>query len=92
MLTATHSVSRKHLMEIVLPILCNLKSVLESSRSPLLKDLMQYLGYVFRSYRKEVIESLANDPTTLQELEYDLKQWRKKYSIVQAEIVAADED
>ena len=79
-------------MEIVLPILCNLKSVLESSHSPLLKDLMQYLGYVFRSYKKEVVESLANDPTTLQELEYDLKQWKKKYQTVQAEVVAAADE
>ena len=80
-------ISRKHLMEIVLPIVCNLKTVLESSRSPLHRDLMQYLGYIFRSYKREATEYLANDPTTLQELQYDLKQYRKKkYSLLQSDI------
>lgn len=86
-------ISRKHLMEIVIPILCNLKTVLEGSHSPLLKNLMQYLGKIFRSYRSEVQEHLANDPTLLQELEYDTRQYEKKQkqrdrdSILQAEVV-----
>jgi condensin-2 complex subunit D3 len=70
-------ISRKHLMEIVIPILCNLKSVLESSHSPLLKNTMRYLGYIFRSYKSEVQEYLANQPTLLQELEYDTRQYEK---------------
>ena len=36
-------ISRKHLIESVIPILCKLKPILEKSRSPLLKDLMKYL-------------------------------------------------
>ncbi|KAL7522553.1 hypothetical protein ACHAWX_007249 [Stephanocyclus meneghinianus] len=82
-------ISRKHLMEIVIPILSNLKSVLEASRSQLLKDLMQYLGYIFRSFKQEVAEHLANDPILLQELEYDTRQFEKKQreSILNAEIV-----
>jgi len=89
-------ISRKHLMEIVIPILCNMKSVLEGSHSPLLKNLMKYLGYIFRSYKSEVQEHLANNPTLLQELEYDTRQYEKKQrqrdreSILQAEI-ATDE-
>ena len=71
-------ISRKHLMEIVIPILCNLKTVLEASKSPLLKNLMQYLGYIFRTFKAEVNEHLANNPTLLQELEYDCKRNRKK--------------
>jgi len=90
-------ISRKHLMEIVIPILCNLKTVLEGSRSPLLKHLMRYLGKIFRSYKSEVQEHLANDPILLQELGYDMRQYEKKQkqrdkdSILQAEVVA-DED
>eukprot|EP00578_Thalassiosira_sp_NH16_P031145 CAMPEP_0181081036 /NCGR_PEP_ID=MMETSP1071-20121207/2891_1 /TAXON_ID=35127 /ORGANISM="Thalassiosira sp., Strain NH16" /LENGTH=1196 /DNA_ID=CAMNT_0023162563 /DNA_START=1 /DNA_END=3591 /DNA_ORIENTATION=+ len=85
-------ISRKHLMEIVMPILCNLKSVLEESRSPLLKNLMKYLGYIFRSFKSEVQENLANNPTLLQELEYDTRQYekhqkqRERDSILQAEV------
>jgi condensin-2 complex subunit D3 len=68
------NVSRKHLIEILMPILCNLKSLLEKSRSPLLKDLMVYLLDVYHQYKNEVQECLANDPTTLQEIEYDARQ------------------
>lgn len=87
-------ISRKHLMEIVIPILCNLKTVLEGSHSPLLKNLMSYLGFIFRSYKSEVQEHLANNPTLLQELEYDYRQYEKRQkqierdSILQATIVA----
>ncbi len=68
-------ISRKHLIEIVLPILCNLKSKLQSSCSPLLKDLMTYLLDIFKAYKVEVKEFLANDPTLLQEIEYDARQY-----------------
>eukprot|EP00986_Skeletonema_menzelii_P002790 scaffold806_cov152-Skeletonema_menzelii.AAC.1 len=64
--TLLSKISRKHLMEIVIPILCNLKTVLEASKSPLLKNLMQYLGYIFRTFKAEVNECLANNPTLLQ--------------------------
>jgi condensin-2 complex subunit D3 len=70
-------ISRKHLVETILPILCNLKSILQASCSPLLKDLMQYLAEMFRAYKVEVKEFLANDPTLLQEVEYDAKKFRK---------------
>jgi condensin-2 complex subunit D3 len=62
------------MMEIVLPILCNLKAKLQASHSPLLKDLMGYLLEIFRNYKTEVKEFLANDPTLLQEIEYDARQ------------------
>jgi condensin-2 complex subunit D3 len=84
-------ISQKHLMEIVIPVLCNLKSILEGSHSALLKDLMKYLGYIFRSFKLEVMEHLANDPTLLQELEYDMRQFEKKEResiIVNTEVVA----
>lgn len=70
-------ISRKHLVEMVLPILCNLKTTLQESCSPLLKDLMQYLVVIFRAYKVEVKEYLANDPTLLQEVEYDARQFKR---------------
>ena len=81
-------------MEIVVPILCSLKVQLETNHSPLLKHLMKYLGYIFRTYKSEVQEHLANQPTLLQELEYDMKQYdraekkRERDSILQASIIA----
>lgn len=70
-------ISRKHLIEIVLPVICQLKVILQASCSPLLKELMRYLAEVFRAYNTEVKEFLANDPTLLQEVEYDAKQFTK---------------
>ncbi|KAL3924520.1 MAG: hypothetical protein SGILL_000999 [Bacillariaceae sp.] len=67
-------ISLKHMMEIVLPVLCQLKVKLQASNSPLLKDLMTYLLEIFRNYKTEVKEFLANDPTLLQEIEYDARQ------------------
>jgi len=71
------SLSRRHMIEIILPILCNLKSILQDSCSPLLKDLMQYMTEIFRSYKQEAKELLASDPTLLMELEYDSRQFSK---------------
>lgn len=70
-------ISRKHLIEKILPILCNLKSILQKSHSSLLKNLMSFLVDVFRQYKDEVKEYLANDPTLLQEIEYDARQFQK---------------
>jgi len=71
-------ISRKHLIETIVPILCNLKTVLESNRSALLKDLMIYLVEIFRRYKGEVKELLATDPSLLSELEFDMRQFEKK--------------
>jgi condensin-2 complex subunit D3 len=70
-------ISRKQLVEMVLLILCNLKTTLEESCSLLLKDLMQYLVVIYCAYKVKVKEVLANDPTLLQEIEYDAWQFKK---------------
>lgn len=67
-------ISRKQLVEIVLPVLCNLKVKLQQNCSPLLKQLMQYLCEIFHTYKKEAREFLANDQTLLHEIEYDARQ------------------
>ena len=70
-------ISRKHLMETVLPILCSLKTILEKSRSPLLRNLMQYMVFIFRQFKKEVNETLVSNQTLLQEIQYDTRQFEK---------------
>jgi condensin-2 complex subunit D3 len=47
-------ISRKHLVETILPILCNLKAILQASCSPLLKDLMQYLAEMCPAYKHTI--------------------------------------
>lgn len=70
-------INRKHLIESMIPILCNLKVVLEKSRSPLLKNLMEYLVCIFRQYKQEVHEVLESDATLLQEIKYDTRKFEK---------------
>lgn len=72
------NISRQHLIEMVVPILCNLKALLHKSCSPLLKHVMAYMVDVYTAYKKEVQEVLLNDPTLLQEIEYDARQSKKE--------------
>lgn len=72
------NISRKHLCEVVVPILCNLKSLLEDSRSGLLQDLMLYLVYIYRRYKEEVKELLASNPILLREIDYDTRQFERR--------------
>ena len=70
-------ISRKHLVESVVPILCSLKKVLEANRSPLLKKLMHYLHDIFRQNKNDAREALATDPDLQKEIDYDLKRYEK---------------
>lgn len=76
--TLFSKISKKHLLEILLPILCQLKVVLQKSQSPLLKNLMCFLVDVYRQNKDETKEFLANDPSLYQEIEYDARQFVKK--------------
>jgi len=68
-------VSKRHMMENVVPILTALKVILEKNKSPLLKKLMVFLRELFSNYKKELKEVLASTPTILNELEYDIKKF-----------------
>ena len=70
-------ISRKHLIESVVPNLVELKNVFEKHKSPLLKSLMRYLREIFRMYNHEVKECLASDPVLLSELTYDMKKFNE---------------
>lgn len=74
------NISKKHLVEILLPTLCNLKTLLQKHKSPLFKDVMVCLLDVFQRHKNEAKECLANEPTTLQELEFDARLSKKKAS------------
>ncbi|CAB9508387.1 Non-SMC condensin II complex, subunit D3 [Seminavis robusta] len=67
-------ISLKHLIEIVFPILRNLKALLQKSQSPLLKDLMQYMVHIYKTYKAEAKDFLSGDPTLLQEIEFDARK------------------
>jgi hypothetical protein len=71
--------SKKQLMEHVVPMVLDLKAKLESMRSPLLKDLMAFLVDLLKTYRVEARAVLSvTDPVLSKELEYDLKNFEKQ--------------
>ena len=75
-----NKISKKHLVDTVVPILCRMKQILEKSRSPLLKNLMLFFVEIYRTSKDEVKELLASDPTSLAEIEFDLKKFSKERS------------
>ena len=53
-------VALKHLMETVVPVLTALKHVLEKAHSPLLRELMFYLGELFRYGTETIVSHLGS--------------------------------
>lgn len=68
------TISRKHLIEIVVPILCNLRALLQKNLSPLLREVMGYMVDLYSLYKNEFQEVMMNELTLLQEIEYDARQ------------------
>jgi hypothetical protein len=71
-------VSKKHMVDIVVPILVQLKIMLEKNKSPLLRQLMVLLVDVMKQYKKEVRDTLAYDPVLLNELDFDTRAFEVK--------------
>ena len=72
-------VSRKHLLEHMLPTLIQLKDILRSNRSRLVQSLMDYFVVIYRLYPDEVKDNLlVKHPTLLQEIQFDAKKTRDK--------------
>ncbi|KAJ8609950.1 hypothetical protein CTAYLR_008079 [Chrysophaeum taylorii] len=69
--------SKRHLLEQILPILISLKSNLEHHKSPILADLMACLRDVLRTYGPDVDAVLSQDPHLAAELKYDLARAAK---------------
>ena len=70
-------ISRKHMIEIVFPILRNLRVVLQKSCSPLSKHLSEYMLSIYRAYKSEVEDHLQNDQNLLQEIQFDSRRMKK---------------
>ena len=67
-------VGRTHMLESILPILCNLKTLLQRHGSPLSKQLMWVLCDLYRLYTAQVKVCLANDSSLLGEIEHDVRR------------------
>jgi condensin-2 complex subunit D3 len=69
---------KKNALENIVPLLIELKRLLERKRSPLLADLMLYLQELLSDYQSEIDEILAADPQLAMELKYDLAQFAER--------------
>lgn len=73
-------VSRKHLMEHIVPTLVSLKCCLERAHSPLLREVMDYFSELMKANKEEVKDAMGSDPTLFHEIEYDLQQYEKEFA------------
>ncbi|KAJ7996928.1 hypothetical protein DPEC_G00223600 [Dallia pectoralis] len=78
---AITQVQKKVFIESMIPIIINLKSMLEQKRSPVLKDLMGYLQLTMQDYRSEVKEFFVADEQLAAELEYNLMMYEKELAM-----------
>ena len=66
-------VVRRNVIENIVPTVISLKHMLEKKRSPLLKNLMEYLRELMKDYKTEVKDILAADKQLAEEIEFDLR-------------------
>ncbi|GAQ85855.1 condensin complex subunit 1 [Klebsormidium nitens] len=68
------AVMKKNLMENVVPILIELKRVLEEARSPLLGPLMECIRSLLKEYKAELDDIFAADRQLGKEILYDIQK------------------
>ncbi|NXL95150.1 CNDD3 protein, partial [Alectura lathami] len=71
-------VQKKNFIENVIPIITELKCLMEQKRMPALRDLMNYLREMMQDYRNEIKEFFAVDKQLAAELEYDMKKYEEQ--------------
>ncbi|XP_028399882.1 condensin-2 complex subunit D3-like [Dendronephthya gigantea] len=71
-------VLKKNMIENIVPIIIELKNLLEKQRSPLLKDLMLCLKEIMKDYRTEVQDVLSADRQLANEIEFDLRKFEEE--------------
>ncbi|KYR01302.1 non-SMC condensin II complex [Tieghemostelium lacteum] len=69
---------KKSVMENIVPIIIELKHLLESKRSPLLRKIIIYLQVLNKDFKEELTEIMAGNKELAKEIEYDLKSYNKK--------------
>eukprot|EP00696_Hemimastix_kukwesjijk_P007360 gnl/Hemi2/1931_TR687_c1_g1_i2.p1 gnl/Hemi2/1931_TR687_c1_g1~~gnl/Hemi2/1931_TR687_c1_g1_i2.p1 ORF type:complete len:1247 (-),score=148.47 gnl/Hemi2/1931_TR687_c1_g1_i2:385-4125(-) len=66
---------KKSTMDIIVPIIIELKHHMERVHSPLLRNLMHYLRELTRDFKTEIQEILSADKQLSKEIEFDLRQF-----------------
>lgn len=66
------------MIENIIPIIIEVKHLLEKQHSPLLRDLMSCLKERMKDYRTEVQDVLSADRQLANEIEFDLKRFEEQ--------------
>ncbi|XP_061692445.1 condensin-2 complex subunit D3 isoform X2 [Syngnathoides biaculeatus] len=75
-------VKKKAFIENTVPLIISLKHLLERKKSPVLKDLTNYLKVTMQDYRHEVKDFFAGDEQLAAEVEFTLKEAEKERQMV----------
>jgi len=65
---------KKNMVDNILPVLVQLKGVMETQHSPFLKTLRHCLREVLRDFKDDLQAMLSGDPQLASEIAYDLQQ------------------
>ena len=66
--------SKRSILEQVLPVLIELKRKLEAARSPLVRGVLEWMRCLYVEWRSDVMAVLAADRQLAVEMEYDMKR------------------
>jgi condensin-2 complex subunit D3 len=65
---------KKHLVDTIVPLVIELKRILEAQKSPLLGILLNFACAVLKEYKEEIEEILVADNTFAKEVLYEIQQ------------------
>ena len=65
---------KKHLVEAVVPVIIELKRIMEAERHPLLSELMTAAAALLKDHKTEIEDILAADRQLAKEILYDIRQ------------------
>eukprot|EP01147_Barroeca_monosierra_P005440 gene5440-7156_t len=71
-------ISKKNLVQNIMPIVIQLKNFLDLSQSPLQKNIMIYLREVTHDHRDDVEELLSGNEQLAREIKFDLERFNKE--------------
>lgn len=74
-------VMKKNVIENIVPIVTSLKHLLETKRSPVLKELMLYLRELVKDFKNEIKEILISDKQLANEIEFDLRKFEEQQKL-----------
>ena len=66
--------SKRSILEQVLPVLMELKRKLETARSPLVRAVLEWMRCLYVEWRSDVVAVLAADRQLAVEMEYDMRR------------------